>query len=156
MSYAGSIIILDDEGNSVFERELSSDEIIEVLLKGPSETVPLNEVVEEPKPKKRKYTKREAKQFQPFVKGLPKPCCGSKGPRHMKDCSSSHNRATSSKNRHTVDDRKSFSEPTWYSVKNALDSGDTIDSIVRDKGLSVTEIRRVNLSDNYQEYLTIA
>lgn len=42
MRYSGTIFIVDDEGNSVFERELSEDEIVEAILAA----VPGDEAVE--------------------------------------------------------------------------------------------------------------
>lgn len=35
MRYAGTVLILDDHGNSVYERELTPEQIIEELLREP-------------------------------------------------------------------------------------------------------------------------
>lgn len=81
-------------------------------------------------------------------------CCGSKSNRHKKDYLASEN--LSSPHRHKVDGRPPFSQGTYYSVKNALDDGETVDAIVAGKGLDLLEVRRVGLADSFEDYLEIA
>lgn len=117
MKYAGNVTILDDEGNSVFERELTADEIIDELVKD-RQTVsrpidpPRPAEEEDMRPGKKKKRKKttcskceetghtaktcgreekapKQKKEKKSRKGLTfehKPCCGSNGPRHKKDC----------------------------------------------------------------------
>lgn len=83
-------------------------------------------------------------------------CCGSKGSKHLGTCPMNRKAGKSAGARLVADRKTAFSNGTWSSVKNALDEGDTIDMVVRGKGLDEVEVRRVNLSDTYEEYLTIA
>lgn len=50
MKYAASITVYDDQGNTVHERDLSPDEIIEELLLTPPHEPPAEEHIEEPAP----------------------------------------------------------------------------------------------------------
>jgi hypothetical protein len=70
MKYTANITILDDEGNLMFERELTSDELVEALLdKKPNEVVSGPEVEPEKLREliggKRKYKKRTPKPDVP-------------------------------------------------------------------------------------------
>ena len=100
MKYAGNITIVDDQGEAVFEHELSADEIIDVLLKRPEE--PEHEEDAEPqKAKVRKcgtcskkgHTSRKCPGVERYsadpMQGQHtegKPCCGSLGFKHKKNC----------------------------------------------------------------------
>ena len=83
-------------------------------------------------------------------------CCGSRGSKHLLACPLNRKAGTSANARLVADRKTAFSNGTWSNVKNALDGGDTIDIVVREKGLDENEVRRVNLSDTYDEYLLIA
>lgn len=156
MTYRGTISITDDDGNVAFERDLTADEMLEALMQDRALDKAVDAAIEEeirPR-KKRAYRKRGT-----IVEGKPArhQCCGSNGPRHMKDCPMAGRPRGKSKNARMVASRKTaFSNATWSSVKNALDGGDTVDMVVRGRGLDEAEVRRVNISDSYEEYLTIA
>lgn len=66
------------------ERELTTDEIIgELLARQPIKDLH----ADEEKPAKRKYTKHKKGGFIEYKPtGKTKPCCGSRGARHMRDC----------------------------------------------------------------------
>lgn len=157
MKYAGSITIVDDEGNAVFQRELTDDEVVEAILAGvPDETEP--DMVLAPRA-------GHPKGIPVFVTdALPPPaaagvrsCCGAKAKgRHKKGC---ENGAPTpyAQQRMTVDNRQPFSEPTYKVVKSLLDDEDrTVDDISSEKGLDLDEVRRVNLADDFPDYLAIA
>lgn len=166
MIYSGSITILNEDGEMVFEKELSEDEVVETLLAAIPDGEAEQETVEA-SPTGRKcgnchvagHTTRTCPQFTGVritaSQGAEaKPCCGSKGKRHMKDCTGS---APSTRNRRTVDNRFPFSESTYNAVKTLLEKdGGSVDSISAEKGLDLDEVRRCNLADDYQDYLTIA
>lgn len=82
-------------------------------------------------------------------------CCGwsSRG-RHKGSCSEA-GKGKANPNRRTVDNRHAFSEPTWDRVKASL-KYEPVDVISSSMGLELEEVRRANLSDDYQDYLTIA
>lgn len=81
MKYAGNISILDDEGNTVFERELTDDEIVEAILASVPDGTEAEPDEDEPLPApKKKAEKAKGKSW------VEKSCCGSKGARHMKTC----------------------------------------------------------------------
>jgi hypothetical protein len=91
--YAGSISIVDDQGNTVFERELTADEMVAALL----EEKQLDRDVDAAlagteggvETTTRAYKKREkpaAPKKLHYDRGEAKPCCGSKGSRHYKWC----------------------------------------------------------------------
>lgn len=106
MKYGGTITILDDHGEVRFERELDADEMIGELLNelareklevgGPQLIVTsenIGKVVADVKDALGvAYNTREPAApellvaTQGWSKGTPKPCCGSKGSRHMKTC----------------------------------------------------------------------
>lgn len=88
------------------------------------------------------------------AKHSPKPCCGSLGPRHMKGCPQAKKVGADS-SRHTVGDRNTFSEKTYTTVKEMLETVG-VDFIVREKGLEEDEVRRANLADGYEDYLQVA
>lgn len=149
--YQGIIRIVDVVG-TVFERTLTSDEMMAILLG--ERPVPADTAAPEPTAK-RKYKKRgENPAPSKHIKGKARPCCGSMGPRHKKDCPASDN--LSSRGNHKVAGRIPFSEGTYYSVKNALDEGQGVNEVVAEKGLDLLEVRRINLADSYEEYLEIA
>lgn len=185
MKYAGSITILDDEGNQVFEQELTEDQIIETLL---SAIPDADEVRAEPEPE---IKRTPPALSQPTTKSEPKPCCGSKQKRHLKSCAgegvigtddfedgeekpdvrsccgaSSHGRHKAgcdqagqgkpNPNRRTVDQRQRFSEPTYKIIKDMLDEGRGVDEISSEKGLDLDEVRRTNLADDFEDYVAIA
>lgn len=94
--YMGSIQVLDDQGNSVFERELSYDEIIhEFLAKGGMGSVsvssakrvdPLEKLfVAKPKDVLNGPGAR-ASNADNRSRSEARPCCGSMGARHKKNC----------------------------------------------------------------------
>jgi hypothetical protein len=95
--YKGSITVVDDEGNAIFEKELSTDEIVEALLSAipDAEDDATEEEPGEPVRTERKcggcgksgHSRRTCSKSdaeRPAPKG--KPCCGSLGARHKKDC----------------------------------------------------------------------
>jgi Zinc knuckle len=104
MSYNGNITVYDDDSNVVFERELSSDEIIKVILEQsqPVADEPEEEENELTLPAKRKggrlcsncqkpgHTARTCTERQPVGKkaanGAGCEECGSKGKRHKNGC----------------------------------------------------------------------
>lgn len=186
MKYTGAITILDDKGNSIFERELSPDEIIDVVLAKPAPSPAVEEPERAKKVKKGKPSARVPKDSSKkwarsntgpkktsgkldhvrdmvaagktpveigqelgispqgahyYIKQLskaPKPKAGIEHPR-----------------RRMVSERHLFSEGTYSSVKNSLEDGELITDIVRAKGLDEDEVRRVNLSDSYEDYTAI-
>lgn len=205
MKYAGTITIYDDNGEIVFERDLTPDQIIETLLtksEAPAEEA-LRPEPDAPEPEKKHSDadlfptrKNRAKGKSGKAAGGGKACCGSKGTRHMKDCASAGDRTGvqetfnesngereerqpkaccgskgsrhmkgcklegtelhgKSKNRRTVDNRHPFSEPTYTAVKTLLER-ESSDFVSSEKGLDLEEVRRADLSNDYQDYLTIA
>lgn len=78
MKYAGTINIVNDVGDSVYERELTADEMIECFINAAANPV-LEDVVPEQEPEiVSGYGKR----------AIVHACCGSKGYKHKKDCTS--------------------------------------------------------------------
>ena len=143
--YSGTVTIVDDEGNAVFERELNEDEIIEALLAAtPDSTETVEEEVGAEEDFAPKSTGRTIAVGQ-------KPCCGSKQRRHRKNCPEADAGMS------TKPSRKPFTEPTYNVVKTMLEDGyGSPEDIAEKKGLDVEEVRRVNLSDDYADYLEIA
>jgi hypothetical protein len=85
MKYSGSITIVDEDGNAIFERELTDDEILEAVLAAIPDTE--NEAEPEPvvpPPAKSKAGRPAGGKNKPAKE--PKACCGSIGARHMKGC----------------------------------------------------------------------
>lgn len=176
MKYQGIIRITDVVG-TVFERSLTPDEIIEALLPSKEESFVMTpesvesvlaSTIEKAKkhgaydgpdrlhvvPAKRKYTKRATNEESHFIKGKARPCCGSKGPRHMKTCPHFQEKATG-RRALLVQGRHLFSESTYDLVKGMRETVG-VDFIVREKGLDIDEVRRADLSDDYDDYLKIA
>lgn len=57
--------------------------------------------------------------------------------------------------RRTVANRHPFSEQTWSRVKTSLNH-EPVDVVSSGMGLELEEVRRTNLSDDYDDYLHIA
>jgi len=180
MKYVGNITIFDDQGDTIFERNLTEDEIVEAILASvPGETEEQEEEEAERLPEKRATGRRcgncgkqgHTKPTCPVYEGVStgpvdddddefRPCCGSstRG-RHKAKCSEAGknlkypNRVGA--NRRTIDNRQPFSEPTFNVVKTLLEEG-SVDQVAGAKGLDIDEVRRCNLADGFEDYLAIA
>lgn len=74
--YTGTVIVLNEDGETIFERELTSDEIIDEILKGSNKGSSEEEVEEPEETPRRKYTKKKKGK-----RGGKRPCkiCGEFG-----------------------------------------------------------------------------
>ena len=160
MKYSGSITVIDDQGNTVFERELSADELIEHVLLGAKreDTVGRADFVPPVVPVatiKRAYKKRDKGDNESVKKpvasgrkfGEPKPCCGSKSNRCFKTCTTqakadSPDRPAGGK----------FSEATFNTIKDLFEAGLTSDAIAGEKGFNLTEVMKIRKAHNYDQY----
>lgn len=172
MKYAGNITIVDDQGNTVFERELSADEMVEVLLKKDEVTeADLDAALEgveggvetAPAPAKRQYKKRE-KQTEPKKLhstrgGEGKTCCGSKG-RHFKWCKeaggSGNPKDALPKPAH--DHGRILSEEEWETCRDMHDQGKNTMMIRNELGEDATfqQINWAMLIKTYDGYVAHA
>lgn len=167
MKYSGSIMILNEDAEVVYERDLSADELIEALLYAPE----VEELTEAPPaPVKQPNAGKKAcgncgevghtrptctKAEKVTVDGDARPCCGSKPRgRHKAGCTESTGTIDPRRKR-TIPGRTPFSEPTYNVVKTLLGEA-SVDAISAEKGLDLDEVRRINLSDDYDDYLSIA
>ena len=160
--YTGSLTIIGENDTVVFERDLTTDEIIEILLRKPA-IIREADISPEPLRTVRTHIKKKEKKTssEPKEKKLGNArheCCGSNGPRHKKECPMNRRQAGTSKNARMVANRKTaFSTQTFNTIKGMLDVGElTVGEIARNKGIDEDEVRRINLSDDYEEYLNIA
>lgn len=73
--YSGSVTVLNEDGEVIFERELTSDEIIDEILKGSNKRSSDEEAEEPEEVPRRKYTRKKDKR------GGKRPCkiCGELG-----------------------------------------------------------------------------
>lgn len=162
--YSGSITIVNDSGESVFERELLPDEIIEEVLRGmpPLNVGNIGSVM--------KQTKKNIKGANRKV-GDPKECCGSKGARHFKWCKEIGGNGINldgpvRKNGLVgvgitddlkpvmgKDNKMRFSRVTYFIVKKMYANGASTDSIVADKGFDAEELRKIRISQDYEAYV---
>lgn len=167
--YTGSITIVDDQGNSVFERELGSDELIDVLLervdqyeKDPMgdgiviDTHNIASMIEEAKkfapPKETKAQAEKRVMGDPaFTRNKAKECCGSKGARHFKWCKEMGGTGNPTLIA-TADGRMPFSESTYNEVRKMYSDGLSTDMIVAEKGFDIEECRKIRLSSTYDAY----
>lgn len=163
--YAGNILIVDDKGDVVFERELTADEMIDALLTKP-ETVAVDyapgadDIVVTPKninrvlKKARAYAKRGTKEILESIQKRPareKECCGSKGARHFKWCKVMGGTGVVGLVK-KADGRIPFSESTYNTVKSLFSQGFTVDAVVAEKGLDAREVQMIRAASNYNAY----
>ncbi len=165
--YSGSVIVTDEDGETVHERELELDEIIDELL-----TAPREEEEEEPAPApKRKYKKRAEKPEagEPKKKRKSpanrKPCdeCGSIGARHFKTCSRFGvpkadmvplQGATEVVGEREIDKDRTLSLDDWSDIKEQHDDGMAMGMIrMNYKQYEEDEMRRAVGFDTYEAYL---
>lgn len=172
--YAGSITVVDDQGNVAFERELGTDEIIDALVErisffqkppeaggaivvGPHN---ISAVIKQAKESlggttKRHYKKREDKvAVKPVAKSgrfTKKECCGSTGSRHFKWCTEMG--GTGDPGLVAVKGgRIPFSEGTYNAVRKMYADGIGTDGIVSEKGFDAEECRKIRMSSTYDAY----
>lgn len=134
--YAGSITIVNDDGEAVFERELDQDEIIDMLL----ESIPdaEEEVAPPPAPRAaRQTTVKKDKQ----ERGTPKPCCGSKQNRHKKSCIEA-----------PAGERELMNESQFDKVKELNEKGTSIEAIAEHLMLEKKEVQKAYLASDYAAY----
>lgn len=174
--YAGSITVVDDQGNVAFERELGTDEIIDALVErisffqkppeaggaivvGPHNIAAVIKKTQEALgggATKRHYKKREGKvAVKPTVKSgrfTKKECCGSTGTRHFKWCTESG--GTGDPGLVAVaGGRIPFSEKTYNAVRSMIfKEGLTADAVSREKGFDIGEVMKIKSSSTYDAY----
>lgn len=155
MKYGGNITILDDEGNTVFERELSDDEIVEAILAGVSDEI---EVVIDPVPEP--PTKQPPAMPKLAKKGEPKPCCGSKQNRHKKDCpldAFDDGETNSSKPKMVAEDFDGSGDPMteeeFDEVKDMKDLGKPSMVIASKLAVRLIEVNRAFSAPDYDWYV---
>lgn len=84
MKYLGKVVITDEDGGSVFERELTADEMISELVDTRKRTIGW-EVPRDTIPEVKEAIEPEPAPYRPeHTKGCPE--CGSLGKRHKKEC----------------------------------------------------------------------
>lgn len=86
MKYAGTVTIVDDEGNIMHERELDTDEMIEELLNTERTFETQEEAEPEPEPPPAAPPARRAYNFKKHEGKIGCDECGSKGHRHKNGC----------------------------------------------------------------------
>lgn len=171
-NYAGNITIFDDEGEVVFERELTHDEMIQVLLNATKVEPEVFSYRAVPAPKK-KYAKRvKVAEYAPTKSGEPKPCCGSLGRRHYKTCSRSAPSNNSAPSLTSVGKSLDEADKAWREFEPALtplqfseikdlaiEQAMNSVEIIGELNLPADQLRDVNFviqSKTYQTYLSLA
>lgn len=170
MKYAGTISIVDDDGEIVFERELSSDEIIQMLLeeRDPVVDVPIPRTGEPKRRKRVDLRERIAEKRKGGTASSPCEDCGSKGTKHKKGCPKSW--AKKGETMRTPvpvsapalkvgrgearmeNGRPIFSEATYDKVMKRLER-DGEWEIVADLGIDASEVSRIANSESYEDYV---
>lgn len=159
--YTGSVTIIDDEGETVFEAELSDDEMIEFLLQADDEEEP-------PTPPKRSYTKRADTPMVKKAEGsrYKKPrtvtCkkCGETG--HLqKTCTWAASPKEVSSAPEKVGERdidkppKMMTAEEFADIKEGYNDGMSIDMYrITYSHLDLVEMRKVAEFDEYKDYVT--
>lgn len=171
MRYAGSISIIDDQGVAVFERELTSDEMIAELIRetrrgdAPDGIVVPEVVVEEAcktigmvlggkklgRPRKGVEVLAKHEDHKARKQGEAKECCGSKGARHFKWCKEMGGTGDPTLVA-VAGGRIPFSEKTYNAVRAMYADGMGTDMIVAEKGFDVEECRKIKMSSTYDAY----
>lgn len=167
MKYQGIIRISDVIG-TVFERPLTSEEMVEILVDRKRLEIDLESAIgsmEGAAPRqKRKYEKREVAapkvkvgkysfaEHAPRRVAAEKDCCGSKGARHFKWCKQAGGTGVVGQKTEKLIRATSFSESTYDKVMDMLSRGVSTQSIIAEKGLDPDEIRRVQLASDYESY----
>lgn len=144
VKYAGNITILDDQGNVMFDRDLSADDMIEELLADRDNDS--REII----PTKEGSAFVDTVLRSGMLDGVKKikhDCCGSKQQRHKKGCLFGGNTKKTK-------ERIIFSERTFNTVKDML-VDDSIDSISRELGLDIEEIKKVEFSRTFDQYFKL-
>jgi hypothetical protein len=156
MKYLGSITIVNDEGNPIFERELTQDEIIETLVaecerRGVS-NIPDGILVPKELVKiARKTVGSVLAKKEKTGRFTKKECCGSTGTRHFKWCEEAGGTGAVGL-KTNKSGRIPFSESTYNTVKSLLNAGTPAFSIVSDKGFDAEEVKKIEESKSYDRY----
>lgn len=157
MKYSGVINILDDDGNIVFEKELSEDEIVESLLAGipesDEEVEPADEVAPPPKSKSLTFS-------HTITKAAGCSECASTT-RHKNSCSKakdSAGREPATKNEVTPASKRDpadvLTRDQWEQVREMRDIDDKSSLFIANEiGLSLQQVNYALLSPKYDIYL---
>lgn len=159
MKYVGSVTVLDDEGNIVFERELSDDEIVESLLAGipdSDEQIQESSEPEIPSPSVHRALRGNNGCNE----------CGSKT-RHKNGCSKAKSNGSPKARAATKEEVKATLRPErvgkstevltkdqWEQVREMRDFDDKSSLFIANEiGLSLQQVNYALLSPKYEIYL---
>lgn len=155
MKYAGTILILNDEGESVFERELNEDEIVEAILAA----VPDGEEGSEEESDEREIPTRSSYGKRP----VKHQCCGSKGWKHKKSCStvSSHSedrKAEAQTVKASIDEQKILTEREYKTIRQARSEDVRFTSLnySEENDLPLQHVNYAVMAATYDQYLRYA
>ncbi len=149
MTYAYTLMIIDENGDIKGGRELSAEQAIDLLLKTePAQVVEAEleeefEIVRAPAPKKRGG-----------VKGPPlKVCCGSKGQRHKKGCSS-ESQSKGNLGKLALSGQDPLTEEQFDDLHDAMHDRDfTSRDYAESMDLTISEVNLALTCATYQGYL---
>ena len=170
--YTASVLIVDEDGNMVFEREMTSDETIEALLahqKEKDSKAILARVAEDMSAQALDETKAGERPQRD--------CCDSKGHRHKKECirkvgktvchycnkpghhahqCKERNLTTEPKKRQYVQQEPPLNELDFEEIKRRRNEDLTFNALEtsQDMEIPLKEVNRVILTRDYSAYVT--
>lgn len=167
--YGGSVTILDDEGNVVFERELDADEIIGELLSAlpdatepePDEDSPEGQKEEEPSDGYSFVKHTSPRKERRASKGCPS--CGSPS-RHKKNCALKKPSQPVENEDDEADERRPYkgaangpelTRDQWEGVKDCAENDLHFSAVgyASQYDLDLKEVNRAILTKSYEAYL---